>query len=165
MPVQLWRGFPSTRRCRGMMKVEEIRMSGLGNQLYVETSSSTWHFHLCSFTVWPMPCQMPEAGKSHIHLRNFQILQLSENQIYLQNWKEHLLHHCAGFHLPTMGGLDLIVISPRNFKKIPLLYVHIWNYSTIFEVFYSFHLSLYVEASHNMQKYDQKALQSLSNQI
>ena len=35
-----------------------------------------------------------------------------------------------------------------------LLYVHIVEYSTTFEVFKWFYLNLYAEASHNMQKYD-----------
>ena len=68
-----------------MEKVKEIRMSELVNQLYVETSSFTGHFYFCSFTLLPMPCQLLEAGKSHIQVRHFQILQLSENQVSLQN--------------------------------------------------------------------------------
>ena len=59
-------------------------MSKLGIQLYVETSSFTRHFQLCSFTLLPMPCQMPETGKSHIQVTHFQILQLSENQIFTE---------------------------------------------------------------------------------
>ena len=49
-----------------------------------------------------MPCQLPEAGKSHIQVRHFQILRLSENQISLQNWEEHLMHLCPGFKLPII---------------------------------------------------------------
>ena len=68
-----------------MMKGKEIRLSKLGIQLYVETSSFTGHFYLCSFTLLTMPSQLPEAGKSHINVINCQILQLSKNHISVKN--------------------------------------------------------------------------------
>ena len=58
LPEPLWGGFPFTRRCRRMMKGKEIRLSKLGIQLYVETSSFTGHFYLFSFTLLTMPSQL-----------------------------------------------------------------------------------------------------------
>ena len=36
--------YKEVQKCRSMMKLKEIRMSKLGIQLYVETSSFTGHF-------------------------------------------------------------------------------------------------------------------------
>ena len=67
---------------------------------------------------------------------------------------------------PYMGGLALMVLT-KNMGIFPLLYVNIGDYLTTFEVFQRFHLNLYIEASHNMQKYDPKIVaftkQSKSN--
>ena len=61
-----------------------------------------------------------------------------------------------------MAGLALMVISQKKLWIVALFYVHTVDYSTTFEVFFRFHLNLYyrlyVEASHIMQKYDQKII-------
>ena len=52
------------------------------------------------FALLPMPCQLPEAGKSHIKVRRFQI-QLYHTLLYLQNLKVHLWHFCPGFKIQS----------------------------------------------------------------
>ena len=45
------------------------------------------------------------------------------------------------FWVCYMGGLALMVNSPKKWEFPPLLYVHIGDYSTTFEVFTWFHLN------------------------
>ena len=54
------------------------------------------------------------------------------------------------------GRTCLDVYITKKLRICPLLYVHIGDCSTTFDVFQCFHLNLQVEASQNMQKYDHK---------
>ena len=97
-----------------MMKVKEIRMSELGIQLSVESSSLTGHLQLCSFTMLSMPCQLPEAGKSHIQVRHFQILSFR----YLYRIEKNI---CCTFALSwlqtSIKGHEALLLSSHHLSN------------------------------------------------